>query len=218
MESIVGGERRKFGIDVRTPSMTRGLDLIGSSVGLLLLAPLFAVIGLAIKLTSPGPVFYKAKRVGQGGRLFKLYKFRSMVQDADRRGPGITCQDDPRITPLGRLLRRAKLDELPQLINVFRGEMSLVGPRPEDPRYVALYTSQQAQVLAFRPGITSPASLRYRDEESLLVEDNWDTTYRERIMLAKLALDLAYLEHRTAWTDLLLVLRTLVSLLLPAAR
>jgi lipopolysaccharide/colanic/teichoic acid biosynthesis glycosyltransferase len=218
MESIVSGERQKFGLDVRTPGMTRSLDLIGSSVGLLLLAPLFAVIGVAIKLTSPGPVFYKAERVGQGGQLFTLYKFRSMVQDADRRGPGITCQDDPRITPLGRLLRRAKLDELPQLINVFRGEMSLVGPRPEDPRYVALYTSQQAQALAFRPGITSPASLHYRDEESLLEGDNWDAVYRERIMPAKLALDLAYLEHRTAWTDLLLVLRTLVSLLLPASR
>jgi lipopolysaccharide/colanic/teichoic acid biosynthesis glycosyltransferase len=218
MESVVGGERQELAIDIRPPGMSRVLDLIGSGMGLLLLAPLFAVIGLAVKLTSPGPAFYKAQRVGQGGQLFELYKFRSMCQDADRTGPGITCQDDPRITPLGRLLRRAKLDELPQLINVFRGEMSLVGPRPEDPRYVALYAAQQRQVLAFRPGITSPASLHYRDEEGWLEGDNWEKLYVERIMPAKLDLDLAYLQQRTAWTDLQLVMKTLASLLLPAAR
>jgi lipopolysaccharide/colanic/teichoic acid biosynthesis glycosyltransferase len=153
-------------LNIKTSPLIRGLDLIASGLGLLLFSPVFLIIGLVIKLTSAGPVFYEAERIGQGGRLFKLYKFRSMYPDADQQGPGITVKDDPRVTPVGRFLRRAKLDELPQLINVFRGEMSLVGPRPEDPRYVALYTPGQRQALAVRPGMTSPASLHYREEET----------------------------------------------------
>jgi lipopolysaccharide/colanic/teichoic acid biosynthesis glycosyltransferase len=210
MEKILSySEQSMTALNMKTLSLIRGLDLIASGLGLLFLTPLFLVIGLAIKLTSAGPVFYKAERVGQGGRLFKLYKFRSMYPDADQRGPAITVKDDPRITPMGRFLRRTKLDELPQLINVFRGEMSLVGPRPEDPRYVALYTPVQRQVLAVRPGITSPASFHYRDEEMLLSGGDWETVYREQILPHKLVLDLTYLQQRTVRTDLALILKTI---------
>lgn len=187
----------------------RGFDVLAAGLGLLLLAPLFVLIALAIKLTSPGPVFYLAQRVGRSGRPFKLYKFRSMVVGADRQGPGITVNRDARITPVGRLLRHFKLDELPQLLNVLRGEMSLVGPRPEDPRYVALYTREQRQILNVRPGLTSQASVYYREEEILLSGDNWETTYREQILPRKLAAELAYLQQRTLWADLWLILRTL---------
>jgi len=197
---------------IKTSSFIRGLDLIASGLGLMLLAPLFLVIGLVIKWTSVGPVLYKAARVGKDGRLFNLYKFRSMCLNADQQGPGITTKDDPRITPVGRLLRRTKLDELPQLINVLRGEMSLVGPRPEDPRYVALYTPVQRQVLTVRPGITSRASLYYRDEERLVGGDGWEEVYCKRILPHKLALDLEYLQQRTLWTDLAVILKTIASL------
>jgi FlaA1/EpsC-like NDP-sugar epimerase/lipopolysaccharide/colanic/teichoic acid biosynthesis glycosyltransferase len=192
--------------------LIRGLDLLASGLGLFVLAPLFLLISLVIKFTSPGPAFYRAERVGRGGRPFTLYKFRSMVQDADRRGPGVTAQGDQRVTRVGRFLRRAKLDELPQLIDVFRGDMSLVGPRPEDPRYVALYTSEQRQVLEARPGITSHASLHYIEEEELLRGADWETTYRRRVMPHKLAMDLAYLRQRTFGTDIVLILKTMAAL------
>ena len=128
----------------------RVLDLNISVLGLIFLSPLFLLLAMVIKLTSPGPIFYRARRVGKDGQLFYLYKFRSMRVDADKQGPGITAANDARITAVGRFLRRTKLDELPQLINVLKGEMSLVGPRPEDPRYVALYTLEQRQVLRAR--------------------------------------------------------------------
>lgn len=209
MANILKNPQPESALNFKSRPLIQRLDLIASGLGLLMLSPVFLVISLVIKLTSKGPVFYKADRAGQGGRLFKLYKFRSMVPDADRQGSGITGQDDPRITPIGRYLRRTKLDELPQLINVFLGDMSLVGPRPEDPRYLALYTAEQRQILAARPGITSPASLRYRREEELLRGDNRETIYREQILPHKLALDLAYLRQRTFWTDLVLILKTI---------
>ena len=174
-----------------------------------MLSPLFLVIALLIKLSTPGPVFYRAVRIGKDGLPFRLYKFRSMVMGADKSGPGITTAADRRITPVGRFLRKTKLDELPQLINVLRGEMSLVGPRPEDPRYVAYYTPDQRQVLRVRPGITSAASLRYRDESALLTGSDWETTYILCVMPQKLAIELAYLQHRNLLTDLKLVLLTL---------
>ncbi len=191
--------------------LTRAIDILAAFIGLVVLSPLFSAIAIAIKLDSPGPVFYRAQRVGKDGRLFRLYKFRSMVADADRRGPGITATGDTRITPVGRFLRRTKLDELPQLINVLRGEMSLVGPRPEDPRYVALYTPEQRRVLAVRPGITSAASLVYRHEEQLLAGEDWETVYRTKVLPDKLAIDLAYLERRTLASDLKLILRTIAA-------
>ncbi len=192
--------------------LKRIFDLLASALGLIILSPIFALIALLIRLTSPGPVFYRARRVGQGGREFTLYKFRSMVADADRRGPGITAAGDPRVTSIGRVLRRTKLDELPQLWNVLRGDMSLVGPRPEDPRYVALYTPEQRRVLDVRPGITSLASIEYRNEEAVLHGPDWEQRYIHEVMPAKLAIDLRYVQRATLFTDLLIILRTLLAL------
>src|SRR6476469_2092904 len=179
-----------------TLTAERAFEIVVAALGLLLLSPLLALIGLAVKMYDGGPVLYAATRVGKDGRLFKLYKIRTMSVNADKAGPGLTQAGDLRITPIGRKLRHAKLDELPQLLNVLRGDMSLVGPRPEDPRYVALYTPQQRRVLNVRPGITSAASLAYRDEEQLLEGADWETTYCNTVMPAKLALDLAYLRRR----------------------
>lgn len=186
----------------------RAIDLTASLAGLILLSPLLAAVAGLVKLDSPGPVLYRAQRVGQGGRLFRLYKFRSMVTDAARRGPAITTAGDRRVTRVGRLLRRTKIDELPQLINVLKGEMSLVGPRPEDPRYVALYTPEQRQILAVRPGITSPASLHYRREEQLLQGADWERVYVEQVMPHKIQLELDYVARRSLWSDLGLILQT----------
>jgi len=185
------------------------LDFVVASAGLVILSPLFALVALWIRLDSPGPVFHRGERVGQAGRQLRVFKFRTMVVNAARIGPGITAGDDPRVTRAGRFLRKTKLDELPQLINVVRGEMSLVGPRPEDPRYVALYTPEQQRVLSVRPGLTSPASVRYRDEASLLQGDDWERVYRERVMPDKLSLELEYLQHANVWSDLRILARTL---------
>jgi len=189
--------------------LKRAFDLLASGAGLVVLSPLFLILALLVRLDSRGPVFYHATRVGRGGKTFRLHKFRTMVADADRQGPGITRADDSRVTRAGRWLRRAKLDELPQLVNVLRGEMSLVGPRPEDPRYVALYTPQQRAILDYRPGITSMASLKYRREEHELAGPDWERRYVEEVMPAKLHLDLAYAQEASLLRDLRLILRTI---------
>ena len=178
--------------------------------GLLVLAPLFLMVSVLIKLDSPGAVLYRSTRVGRDGRPFTLYKFRSMVAGAALCGPAITADQDTRVTRIGRMLRRTKIDELPQLVNVLLGDMSLVGPRPEDPRYVALYSPEQRAVLAARPGITSPASLRYRSEEGLLTGEDWEDLYVRRILPAKLAIDLDYLRRRTVWSDFGVILATVL--------
>ena len=190
----------------------RLFDVLVSAMALVLLSPIFLGVAIAIKLSSPGPIFYRAVRVGRHGVPFKLYKFRSMVVNADKIGAGITTAHDPRITPIGRFLRRTKLDELPQLINVLRGEMSLVGPRPEDPRYVALYTEEQRRVLRARPGMTSLASVRYRNEQALLSGDDWETRYIQQIMPDKLAIDLQYIERATLLSDLGVLWQTFLAL------
>jgi lipopolysaccharide/colanic/teichoic acid biosynthesis glycosyltransferase len=190
----------------------RIFDAVVAATGLVVLAPVLVGIGLVIKLSDGGLVFYRSLRVGQGGRLFHLYKFRTMVEDADRQGPGITTASDQRVTRVGAFLRRYKLDEVPQLWNVLRGDMSLVGPRPEDPRYVTRYTPEQRAVLAVRPGMTSPASLAYHDEENLLTGKDWETTYCEEVLPAKLALELNYLRRRSFSSDLKLIFRTLATL------
>lgn len=192
--------------------LRRLLDVAASLAGLAVLCPLFAFVAIWIKLDSSGSVFYRAKRVGKDGKRFRLYKFRSMVTDAEKRGPGITSAGNPRITTVGRFLRRTKIDELPQLINVLRGDMSLVGPRPEDPRYVAIYTPEQRRILTVRPGITSAASLTYRHEEEMLSGEDWEEIYRNQVLPAKIAIDLDYLEQRTLFTDIGLILRTIASL------
>jgi lipopolysaccharide/colanic/teichoic acid biosynthesis glycosyltransferase len=193
--------------------MKRLFDVAASLVALIVLSPLFALIALAVKLTSAGPVFYRGERVGRGGKPFRILKFRTMYANAD--GPAITQGGDARVTPLGRFLRRLKLDELPQLVNVLRGEMSVVGPRPEAPAYVALYSDGERRVLSVRPGLTSPASLRYCNEEALLAGDDWHDRYVNEIMRDKLRDDLNYIDTRTFLGDLRLVARTFLSLFRP---
>jgi lipopolysaccharide/colanic/teichoic acid biosynthesis glycosyltransferase len=190
----------------------RSFDFVSALIGLIVLSPLFLITSLTIKITSHGPIFHRGKRVGLNGKVFNLYKFRTMISNAAKIGPIITAASDPRITPLGRILRRTKVDELPQLINVLKGDMSLVGPRPEDPRYVAQYTSEQREVLNFRPGITSAASLAYRHEEKMLTGSDWETVYQTKVLPAKLSIDLDYLGKRTFTFDLILIFRSILSM------
>jgi lipopolysaccharide/colanic/teichoic acid biosynthesis glycosyltransferase len=192
----------------------RALDLVISILGLLLLCPLLLVLALWIKLDSRGPILYRGKRVGKDGRPFLMYKFRTMVLGAEKRGPAVTYRDDPRITKAGRFLRRAKLDELPQFLNVVKGEMSLVGPRPEDPSYVEFYTPEQRLVLSVKPGITGPTQLEYRDEASMLQGEGVDDEYVSRLMPEKLKLDLEYVHTRSLLLDLKILWRTVTTLLL----
>jgi lipopolysaccharide/colanic/teichoic acid biosynthesis glycosyltransferase len=187
----------------------RVFDVIAAALGILIISPLLILVAAAVKLQDGGPVFYRARRIGRGGGTFLQYKFRTMVPGADQKGLGITVNGDERVTPVGRHLRRFKLDELGQLFNVLKGEMSFVGPRPEDPRYVKGYTKQQRQLLGCRPGITSPASLKYRDEEILLAGDDCEEVYLKTILPDKLAIELQYAHHRTLWTDLKVILQTI---------
>ncbi len=187
-------------------------DLTFALLGLIFLLPLFGLIAIAIKLDSPGAIFFRGKRVGKDGVIFSIYKFRTMIADAAQRGPGITTGDDWRITRVGKFLRRTKLDELPQLLNVVKGEMSLVGPRPEDPAYVARYSPTERRVLSVLPGITSAASLAFRNEERLLQGRDWEVYYLETVMPHKLAIELEYLARRNLWTDLGIILKTLLAL------
>ena len=190
--------------------MRRSFDVVCAVLGLIFLLPLFAAIAALIKLVDNGPIFYRGERVGLNNRVFRLFKFRTMVVNADRNGPGITHASDQRITATGRFLRRYKLDEFPQLINVIRGEMSLVGPRPEDPRYTAFYDPAQQLILSVRPGITSPASLYYKNESSFLTQPDWEERYIKEIMPKKIAIDLKYFEHNTFQNDLAVIFQTVL--------
>jgi len=194
----------------------RGLDLVVAAVGLLLVAPLLALIALLVRVTSPGSVLFRQQRVGRGMVPFHLLKFRTMVADAPSRGPAITVGADPRVTPVGALLRRTKLDELPQLVNVLKGDMSLVGPRPEVPAYVALYGEAERRIFTVRPGITDPSSLFYHDESAVLAGyPDPERAYREVVLPHKIALSLAYVDTRSVWTDVALLVRTALRLLAP---
>lgn len=189
--------------------MKRVFDIVASGLGLVFLSPVFAVVATWIKLDSKGPVFYRQIRVGKDNKDFKLYKFRSMRLDSDK-GSLITIGGrDPRVTRSGYYIRKYKLDEFPQLINVFKGDMSLVGPRPEVRRYVDYYTVEQMKVLSVRPGITSLASIRYRNENDILAQsDEPDRTYIEKVLPDKLAIDLEYVERASLWNDIKLIFRT----------
>ncbi len=193
----------------------RILDIACAGLGLLLLLPLFGLVALAVVATSRGPVFFRQERVGRSGRSFTILKFRTMVPRAEALGRQITAAGDSRVTKVGKLLRASKLDEIPQLINVLRGEMSLVGPRPEVPRYVALYTEHQRRVLNVTPGITDWASITYRHESELLAQaPDPEAMYVQEIMPHKIALNLAYLaKRRGVASDVAVVLRTLRALL-----
>jgi lipopolysaccharide/colanic/teichoic acid biosynthesis glycosyltransferase len=196
--------------------MTKRLfDLIVATLGLALLALPGLLVALAIRLDSPGPVFFRQERVGRGGRVFRIHKLRTMRADAERLGGPLTVGADPRVTRIGAFLRAHRLDELPQLIDVLRGDMSLVGPRPEVPRYVALYPPVLRElVLAVRPGITDPASLAFRGEaRQLAAAADPEREYVEVILPNKLALAADYAAHATLWTDLGVVARSLRVLL-----
>lgn len=193
--------------------MKRLFDVAAASVGLLMLCPIMFLIALAIKLKSPGPAIYSQTRIGKYGRPFRLYKFRSMVVDAERLGSSVTTGCDPRITPIGRILRRTKLDELPQLWNVLRGDMSLVGPRPDVPEIVDMYTPQMRKILNVRPGITSIASLHLRREEELLtLVTDPDTFYIQVIVPAKVELAMEHIRHNSFLFDLSILLQTIWAL------
>jgi lipopolysaccharide/colanic/teichoic acid biosynthesis glycosyltransferase len=196
------------------PFFKRGFDLIVSGLSLLLLSPLLAAIALLIKLDSSGPVFYMGRRVGMNGNSFRMFKFRTMVINAEKVGGSSTPDDDPRITRMGHFLRHYKLDELPQLINVFLGEMSLVGPRPQVKWAVDLYSSEERQLLAVRPGITDYASLRYPNEGEILKgSSDPDREYMEKIHPEKMRLGLHYVRTRCFWADIKIIIKTIAALM-----
>ena len=187
----------------------RIVDVIVAVFVLAMLAPLLLLIAAAVAISSPGSPFHRGCRAGKGGANFRLWKFRTMVPDAALIGPPVTGQNDPRITPLGRFLRQTKLDELPQFVNVLFGDMTLVGPRPEAPEIVALYSAHQRAVLAVKPGVTGPVQLSSPDEsESMPAGDSARTYYIEHLLERKVQQDLAYLKVRTPMTDARLVLET----------
>ena len=202
-------EKRKLQLVLK-----RAMDIVISGGALLVIWPVLLLIALAIKIDDPGPVFYRQVRVGKDGKEFRIFKFRTMIVDADKKGLQITVGKDNRITRMGRLLRKTKLDELAQLINVFVGEMSFVGPRPEVPRYVNLYTPYQRQVLLVCPGITDYASIAYRNENDMLegAEDP-DRMYIDVIMPDKIELNMKYLREISPLADIRLILSTIVAVI-----
>lgn len=189
--------------------MKRTFDIVMSGLGLVCLSPLFLVLAVWIKCDSRGPVFYRQVRVGRNNKDFRLFKFRSMRPDSDKLGLITVGGHDPRVTRSGYYIRKYKLDEFPQLINVFKGDMSLVGPRPEVRKYVNMYTPEQMHVLDVRPGITSLASIRYRNENDILAEaEDPDRCYIEKIMPEKIAIDMEYVDKASLWTDIKLIFST----------
>lgn len=191
-------------------ALKRGFDFIVSLIGLAILCPVLLVIALLVKIDSKGPVFFKQTRVGKNGKDFQILKFRTMIVDAEKKGLQITVGKDNRITKVGLFLRKYKLDELPQLINVLKGEMSFIGPRPEVPKYVAMYDEMQKRILKVRPGITDLASIEYRNENEVLAQsDNPEKTYIEEIMPRKIELNMRYLQNISVAYDIKLIFRTI---------
>lgn len=190
--------------------MKRLLDIVVSLAGIVLLSPLWLVAACLVKLTSPGPVFFRQERIGRGFRSFYIYKFRSMVHDAPKEGNLVTFGADPRITPVGRFLRASKIDELPQLINVLVGDMSLVGPRPEVRKYVEMFRDDYAEILRVRPGITDPASIKYRNEAEILGRAAApEKEYIEQILPEKIRLAKDYARNPSLWHDFMIILKTI---------
>lgn len=193
----------------------RVFDTVVSCLGLAIASPALLAAAVAIKVDSPGPVIFRQKRVGLSGVPFEILKFRTMRVDAEKVGAQLTVGADPRITKVGAFLRAWKIDELPQLVNVVKGDMALVGPRPEVPRYVELYTPEQRRVLSVRPGITDPASIEFRNESELMAEQaDPEHYYREVIMPRKVQLNLDYLARRSLATDLGILFATAKAVLL----
>jgi lipopolysaccharide/colanic/teichoic acid biosynthesis glycosyltransferase len=191
----------------------RAFDIIAALLGLILLSPLLLLVSLLIKLDSPGPALFRQERIGKGFRPFRIYKFRTMVHDGPRRGGPITFGADPRITRLGRVLRQTKIDELPQLINVLRGEMSFVGPRPEVRPYVELFREDYEEILQVLPGITDLASVQYRDEAEILGRfENPEAAYIGHILPNKIKLAKDYVRRSSLFFDITLILKTFLKL------
>ena len=192
----------------------RIFDFIASFLGCMILIPVFIIIAILIKLDSTGPIFFIQKRVGQNGEEFGILKYRTMVVDAEKLGKQITIGNDSRITRIGKFLRKYKLDELPQLFNVLKGDMSLVGPRPEVPKYVKLYSEAEREVLKVKPGITDFASIEYRDENEILGNvENPEEYYINEIMKDKLQLNLKYISNNNIFLDIKIILKTLLKCL-----
>lgn len=193
----------------------RFFDIVVSSCGLLILSPVFIALAIAIKAESRGPVFYRGIRVGLGGRPFRIFKFRSMVQDADKDGVSSAGTTDLRVTKIGQLIRRFKLDEFSQLINVLIGDMSLVGPRPEVQKFVDLYTEEEKLILTVRPGITDWSSIKYHNEGEIIEASgipDADEAYAKLIRPGKLRLQLKYVRERTLWIDIKILISTILTL------
>ncbi len=183
-------------------------------MALVAISPLLLLIAVLIRMDSPGPVIFRQKRTGLGGREFMLYKFRTMIEDAPSIGPVITAKNDPRVTQIGRVLRWTKLDELPQFVNVLKGDMSMVGPRPEVPKMTALYNEEQKQVLSVKPGIMGSSQVSNRDEEAMLIEgDGVENFYIQKILPAKLDNDLHYIRNKDPFKDLKILLGGTVTVL-----
>jgi len=196
-------------------ALRRVVDLVVGVPALVLLAPAFAVIALVIKLDSRGPVFYAQERMGKDDSRFPILKFRSMVTGADRLGPGVSSRGDARITRIGRWLRATKIDEIPQLINLVRGQVTLIGPRAEVDQYGQYYTPEELQLLTVRPGMTGPGQLYFTTHQAGELDqvDDPETFYIEHQLHPKLAMDLEYLRRRGLWTDLVVMARTVAVLL-----
>ena len=193
--------------------MKRMFDIVVSCVGLVVFFPLFILVALLIKLDSPGLIFFTQDRMGRGFRPFSIYKFRTMIQNAPASGGRITVAGDRRITRMGRLLRKSKIDELPQLMNVLKGDMSLVGPRPEVREFVELFHSDYDEILQVRPGITDLASLKYHDEAAILGQSaSPDEDYVKRILPDKITLAKEYIRRSSLWFDLTVICRTVLKI------
>jgi lipopolysaccharide/colanic/teichoic acid biosynthesis glycosyltransferase len=188
-------------------------DVLGAASGLVILAPVLGLVAAAIRWHSPGPMLFASPRIGCGGAPFRMQKFRTMVPGADRMGGMVTVDGDPRVTPIGRILRRSKVDELPSLWNVLIGEMTLVGPRPESPVWVKQYTPEMARVLETRPGITDVAQLIFRHEEAMLKGTAVDASQYIAVMRWKVALQAEYLRRRSFMVDLKVLLHTFLAIL-----
>jgi lipopolysaccharide/colanic/teichoic acid biosynthesis glycosyltransferase len=190
------------------------IESVVALIALVILSPLLLIVSLAIALGSPGSPFYLAPRIGKGGKPFRMLKFRTMIRGAASRGPSITGRNDPRITRLGAILRMTKLDELPQFFNVLTGDMSLVGPRPEAPDMVALYTAEQRSVLSVKPGITGPSQLASGEESESIPENvKADEYYARHIMESKLQFDLDYIDQRSVLNDMRILFKTALYIL-----
>lgn len=193
--------------------MKRLFDIVFSLLGLMILSLVLLVVAFLIKKEDGGPIFYRGVRVGRYGKLFRIFKFRTMVVDAERLGGSSTADDDPRITKIGKFIRKYKIDELPQLINVMKGEMSIVGPRPQVPWAVELYSEEEKLLITVRPGITDYASIKFKNEAEILKgSKDPDKDYLEKIAPEKLKLGLEYVNNMSLWTDLKIIFMTLKAL------